>query len=142
MINYAVVPRVNPQDITSDPKFYAVAQYVKNYDINEFAKHIASHGCVYSRADIAAVLTMAVDCIKEQLMDGNKVTLGDLGAFSITLNSLGTETREQFVPAKIYKVNATWTPGKIFRSLIDEAKFQKVSTRGAQDKALQDEMKG
>ena len=50
-------------------------------DINRFAEHIASHGCVYKRADIVAILTMAVDCMREQLLGGQKIQLGDLGGF-------------------------------------------------------------
>ena len=60
-------------------------------DINRFAEHIASHGCVYKRADIVALLTMAVDCMREQLLGGHKIQLGDLGDFSISINSIGAE---------------------------------------------------
>ncbi len=55
MINYSVSQMVNPQD-QDEVKYYAHAQAVRNLDINDFAKHIAAHGCVYSRADIATVL--------------------------------------------------------------------------------------
>ena len=62
-------------------KAYASAQYAEVMDINRFAEHIASHGCVYKRADIVAILTMAVDCMREQLLAGQKIQLGDLGGF-------------------------------------------------------------
>ena len=45
MINYSVGPRINPQNLEEDPLFFATAQIDRNLDINEFAKHIASHGC-------------------------------------------------------------------------------------------------
>ena len=35
---------------------FAVAQYTDVMTIEKFARHIASHGCVYSRADISAIL--------------------------------------------------------------------------------------
>ena len=132
MINYSVNPRPNPQNQEEAPLFHATAQIDRNLDINAFAKHIASHGCVYGRADIAAVLTLAVDCIKEQLLAGNKVTLGDLGSFFITLQSTGAKTRDEFVPAKIHGIRVKWSAGQAFKGLINEAEFQKVSTRVAQ----------
>ena len=83
MVNYSIVMRSNPMDADAAKKAYASAQYSEVMDINRFAEHIASHGCVYKRADIVAILTMAVDCMREQLLGGQKIQLGDLGDFSI-----------------------------------------------------------
>ena len=44
--------RSNPMDVDAAKKAYASAQYAEVMDINRFAEHIASHGCVYKRADI------------------------------------------------------------------------------------------
>ena len=63
MVNYSIVMRSNPMDVDAAKKAYASAQYAEVMDINRFAEHIASHGCVYKRADIVAILTMAVDCV-------------------------------------------------------------------------------
>ena len=49
MINYSIVMRGNPTDKTVAKKAYASAQYSEVMDINRFAEHIASHGCVYKR---------------------------------------------------------------------------------------------
>ena len=70
MINYSIVMRGNPTDKTVAKKAYASAQYSEVMDINRFAEHIASHGCVYKRSDIVAILTMSVDCMREQLLAG------------------------------------------------------------------------
>ena len=70
MINCSIVMRINPLKKEEPKKAYACAQSTKKMDINQFAEHIATHGCVYSRADIAAILTMAVDCMRENLLDG------------------------------------------------------------------------
>ena len=86
MINYSIVMRGNPTDKTVAKKAYASAQYSEVMDINRFAEHIASHGCVYKRSDIVAILTMSVDCMREQLLAGQKIQLGDLGSFYISIN--------------------------------------------------------
>ena len=47
MVNYTIVMRNNPMDADAAKKAYASAQYAEVMDINRFAEHIASHGCVY-----------------------------------------------------------------------------------------------
>ena len=61
-INYSLALRSNPSDLDATPKYHATPQVTDVLDINQFAQHIADHGCVYSRADIQAILTMAVGC--------------------------------------------------------------------------------
>ena len=141
MIDFSVAKQANPQD-QEEYKYYAHAQASRILDINDFAKHISAHGCVYSRADISAVLTMAVDCIREQLLEGNRVNLGELGSFSVALRSKGTEKSEDFTANRIYAVNVNWTPGKLFKDLLEEADFKKVPTRKAQAAVLAAEVAG
>ncbi len=49
---------------TEKQNAFAISQYTDVMTIEKFAKHITSHGSVYSRADISAILYMAVDCIE------------------------------------------------------------------------------
>ena len=50
----------SPEDValvaTEKQNAFAIAQYADVMTIEKFAKHIATHGCVYSRADISAIL--------------------------------------------------------------------------------------
>lgn len=136
MVDYSVAPKPNPRDREAAPKFYATAQCQGIIDLDKFAKHIATHGCVYKRADIAAVLTMAVDCLKEMLLNGYKVELGDMGAFYISLSSKGAETAKDYNPIHHVKaVNVNWERGVGFLNLKEEAKFNLVTIRAYQ-KAL------
>ena len=79
--------------------------------IEKFAKHIPSHGSVYTRADISAILYMAVDCMKEMLLEGKKIRLGDLGDFSVLLSSKGAEDADKFTAQNITDVKVQWKPG-------------------------------
>ncbi len=92
MINYSIGMKPNPMDQSAPKKAYAYAQFSDSMDINDFAEHIASHGSVYARADIAAVLTLAVDCMREQLLCGMQINLGDLGKFYVSLQSEGADS--------------------------------------------------
>ena len=115
--------RKNVADKESEKLAYATAQYNSVMTIDKFAAHIASHGCVYSRADIAAVLTLAADCLYEQLLAGQKIELGDLGA----------DSAEEFNPAvHIKRVKARWEMGDKFLNLTDEAVFHLVANRKQQ----------
>ena len=137
MFDYSVAPKPNLRDREAAPKYYAMAQCRGIINLNQFAKHIATHGCVYKRADIAAVLTMAVDCLKEMLLNGYKVELGDMGAFYLSLSSKGTETAKDFNPILHVKaVNVNWERGVGFLNLKEEAEFNLVTIRAYQKAML------
>ena len=57
---------------TEKQNAFAISQYTDIMTIEKFAKHITSHGSVYSRADISAILYIAVDCMREMLLEGKK----------------------------------------------------------------------
>ena len=111
---------------------FAIAQYTDVITIEKFARHISTHGSVYSRADISAILYLAVDCMREQLLEGKKIRLGDLGDFSIILESKGAETADKFTSQNITGVNVLWTPGTEFKNLLADAEFNLVASRNAQ----------
>lgn len=117
---------------TETKKAYAIAQYSDVMSIEQLAKHISSHGCVYSRADISAILYMAVDCMREMLLDGKKLCMGDLGDFSVSLVSKGAEKADKFFPQNITDVKVVWEAGSLFKNLINEAEFNLVASRAAQ----------
>ena len=78
----------DPKDLelvkTEKQNAFAISQYTDIMTIEKFAKHITSHGSVYSRADISAILYMAVDCMREMLLEGKKIRLA---TWAISLSS-------------------------------------------------------
>ena len=117
---------------TEKKNAFAVSQYSDVMTIEKFAKHISSHGSVYSRADISAILYMTVDCMREQLLEGKKIRLGDLGDFSILLSSKGAEDADKFTAQNITDVKVQWEPGSEFKNLLTDAEFNLVASRSAQ----------
>ena len=137
MLDYSVSARYNPMEKNEPAKYYASAQTNSVMNLDQFAKHIATHGSVYRRADIAAVLTMAVDCLREMLLNGTKVQLGDLGNFYVTFSSEGALTANEFNPdIHIKKVNVNWERGIDFLNLKEDATFNQVAIRSVQKKVL------
>lgn len=123
--------RINPQQKDGPRKAHAAAQYTELMSIEQFADHIATHGCVYSSADIYAILKLAVTCMREQLLAGQRIQLADMGVFGIHLKSKGTGTIAEFTESNITDVRVSWRPGKQFRNLKDDAVFALVPTRKA-----------
>ena len=121
---------------TEKQNAFAISQYTDVMTIEKFAKHITSHGSVYSRADISAILYMAVDCMREMLLEGKKIRLGDLGDFFVLLGSKGAETADKFTAQNITQVKVQWEPGKEFKNLLDDAEFNLVASRSAQAAVL------
>ena len=137
MLDYSVSARPNPMEKSAPPRYYAFAQSNQVMNLDQFSKHIANHGCVYKRADIAAVLTMAVDCLREMLLNGTKIQLGDLGSFYISFSSKGVVTASDFNPVlHIKSVNVNWEPGIDFLNLKEDAEFNLVAIRSVQKKVL------
>jgi hypothetical protein len=80
-----------------------------------------------------AVLTQTVDCLREMLLGGKKIELGELGSFQIGLSSKGALTAEDFNPAiHIKTVRVNWTPGPEFLNLKRVAEWNLVANRRAQ----------
>ena len=117
---------------TEKKRAFAVAQYTEVMNIERFARHIATHGSVYSRADISAILYMAVDCLRELLLEGKKIRLGDLGDFYVTISSKGADSADKFTSQLITAVNVVWEGGSPFKNLLPDAEFNLVPSRNAQ----------
>ena len=50
------------------------------------------------------------DCMREMLLEGKKIRLGDLGDFSLLLTSKGAEDADKFTAQNITGVKVQWEP--------------------------------
>lgn len=132
-INYSLsVKPANPSKKEMGNKTYAIAQYAHILELSDLAAHMSSHDSKYNKGDVMAVLTQMASCLREQLLLGNKVKLGDLGAFSPILRGSGAIDAESFSPAMIDKVTVRWNPGPNFVNMRNDAQLQFVGTRKSQ----------
>lgn len=113
-------------------KTFPVAQYAELMDLQAMAEHMESHNSKYNKGDVMAVATQLTSCIREQLLLGNKVVLGDLGAFAVSLVSDAADNAESFSTSMIKKVKVRWEPSIEFTDLINEAQFTFVGSRKSQ----------
>ena len=142
MIEYSVFMMSNHLKPNDAPKAYAKNQVREIWDLDKFCKHIASHNAGYSRGMVKAILSDMCDCLIEQLLNGNKIKLGALGVFSISISSEGAESIEKFTEDNIKSVNINFNPGVDFENLIGQAEFKLVASRIAQAAVLKAERTG
>ena len=112
-------------------KYYATAQQQEYLSLDDFAQHISEHHSKYGKGDIYCIITEAVSCLREKLLEGCKISMGDLGEFSVTISSKGADYYNEFTAQKISSVNVRWIPGSKFKNLIDDANFELVESRKA-----------
>lgn len=142
MINYSVYMFQNPMDKSETPKAYARNQVSEVWSLEKFSKHIADHNGVYSRGTVKGVISDMCECLVEQLLNGNKITLGELGTFGISISCIGAESIDKFTAKNIKAVNIVFTPGTDFENLINIAEFNPVASRKAQAATLKAEKAG
>lgn len=135
-IPYSLILRqAKPGKPEQGNKTFPAAQYRQVLDLSSMAAHMTAHSSKYDKGDIMAVVTQLASCIREQLLLGNKVTLGDLGSFSVSLGAEAANNAEEFSTSQIKRVPVRWSPSNALSNLEKEASFEYVGTREAQAEA-------
>ena len=142
MINYSVYMLPNTIDESKPAKAYAKNQVSEIWTLEKFSKHIADHNGVYSRGTVKGVISDMCECLVEQLLDGVKIQMGELGTFGISISSEGADSIEKFTAKNIKAVNILFAPGADFENLINRAEFNLVPSRVAQAATLKAEKAG
>lgn len=128
-VNYSISPmpvRLKKDDegnVVYNPNkdevmYYAKAQSAGKMSFEQFAEHVAGHDSKYHKGDILAIVVEVMRCLKEELLNGKKIQLSDLGTFSLILNGPGAPSVTDFsVNTNITAVKVKWTPGEAFSNL-------------------------
>ena len=66
--------------------------YKETMGIHEMAEHMAHHNTAFSEGLIVGVLTDFVKCVREMVLSGNTVKVGNLAIFKATVEANGLET--------------------------------------------------
>lgn len=73
MIEYSVYMTTNHLSKDEGAKAYAAAQIREKLGTDKFVAHVARHNSVFSKGTIKGVLADVACCVREQLLNGNKV---------------------------------------------------------------------
>ena len=99
--------------------WYATVVTDREMNFEEFVDHISSHNSPYSRGTVHGVMMDMLDCLKELILDGKSVRLGDLGLFSIGMSSRGEVSRDKVTSASVQDIHllvkntTTWSNSEL-----------------------------
>lgn len=83
----------------TEGKWFARASH-ELMEFDEFINHLATHHCAFSEANLRGVLTEMLECLRELLLEGKAVRMGDLGIFRIGLKTEAADTAKKFNAAQ------------------------------------------
>lgn len=140
-VNYSVVGRPQPGgNGVGEKKFYAQAQATGVLGLKEMADRI-QRMCTVTRPDTIAVLVALCDVMRDGLMAGEIVRLGNMGSFQISVRSNGAKKEEDFHVSMIKKARINFRPGEELRDVLHKLSYRKVPMRKAVDALLEEPAK-
>jgi predicted histone-like DNA-binding protein len=123
-VKYKTTARRNLLKPTDPVKYYAIASASGKTDIDKLSRLIANNSTV-SRTDVYAVIMGLLETVAEELADGNTVSLGKLGSFSVNVKSDGAETADAVTTATIKGAKIVYRPGTELKNMLKTLKYEK-----------------
>ena len=117
--------------------WYATVVTDREMNFEEFVDHISSHNSPYSRGTVHGVMMDMLDCLKELILDGKSVRLGDLGLFSIGMKSHGELTKDKVSAASVEDIHLivrntrSWSNSEL-KKLCKITAYDSYGTEGAE----------
>lgn len=127
MIPYHVFLLGNPLDSAEPKKAYAKCVTVDNVSHEQFVKNVAEYSCIQSRGNIKGVLSDSIECLAMHLLHGDRVTIDELGTFSVSLKCKGAATVASFSNKNIQEVNIVFNPCKWLKEKLAAAEFKQTN---------------
>jgi predicted histone-like DNA-binding protein len=124
-VKFTTIERPNPQDPTAPKKHYPLIQSRGRVTVQQLAERAAEISTL-SPADVAAAIEAFLAIVPDELADGNIVSLGDFGSFSLRIRSEGAATAGEVTARNITKTLVTFRPGKRFKQVLDTITYEKA----------------
>ena len=124
-VTYTVVPKINPRDRETDPKYYGNVKSSGDINIREMAERIQG-SCTVTKADVYAVLVALEDVISESIQKGEIVRLMDISTLRVGISTKGALKEEDFNEALIKKARILFRPGSVLQNALSNINFTKV----------------
>ena len=137
-VKYSVIPRINPRDRESEPKFYAQARMSGEVSLREMCDRI-QQSCTVTKADVHAVLVAMEDVFVDALKGGEIIRLGDLGTFRVSLSSKGSLTEKEYTSSLITKSRIIFRPGSVLSDALTNLSFSKLTEKKEDDEEAEEE---
>ena len=127
-VTYSVVPRRNPSEKGTPPKYYAQAQARGDVSLRDMAERIQST-CTVHKSDVYAVLVALEDVVADAIQNGEIVRLGDLCTLQVSLSGKGALTEEDYDVSLIKKSRINFRPGLVLTNALAKLNYSKVDIK-------------
>ena len=131
-VTYSVVPRRNPSEKGTPPKYYAQAQARGDVSLRDMAERIQST-CTVHKSDVYAVLVALEDVVADAIQNGEIVRLGDLCTLQVSLSGKGALTEEDYTTDLIKRAKIIFRPGTVLANALASLTFSKVRVKYAKE---------
>ena len=141
-IQYSVSMLANPLHENDPKKAYAKLQLTGVVSLRELSTHISEHNSVFSKGTILGILSELSGCIRELILQGYKIDLGELGTLTPAITCKGAVTLADFTAQNITDLKVNFAKGSALLNLRRDAEFEQTTTRAAQAAALNAQKEG
>ncbi len=137
-IKYSLTKMRHPINPEEPPMYYAKAQAGKVVTLWAICQEVA-WGSTLTAGDVQNAFIGVSERAAYHIGNGYRVNLGTLGKIQFQLSSSGAPTREEFTHHNIRKPRFQFRPGILFKSILDELRFERVLSIKAKKEALRKE---
>ena len=137
-VTYSVVPRRNPSEKGTPPKYYAQAQARGDVSLRDMAERIQST-CTVHKSDVYAVLVALEDVVADAIQNGEIVRLGDLCTLQVSLSGKGALTEEDYTADLIKRAKINFRPGTVLANALASLSFSKVRVKYTKEETPEEE---
>ena len=137
-VTYSVVPRRNPSEKGTPPKYYAQAQARGDVSLREMAERIQT-SCTVHKSDVYAVLVALEDVVAEAIQNGEIVRLGDLCTLQVSLSGKGALSEDEYTTDLIKRAKINFRPGNVLANALASLSFSKVRVKYTKEETPEEE---
>ena len=123
-MKYKLIEKINPNDLESAKKWYAIPVNSGLVTLEEMAKLIALRSSL-TPGDVYNVIYNLFDAIPDYLGDGRSVSLGELGKVRASFSSKGVDDPKNFTSRLITKKRIIFTPSVAIKQQVELIKVEK-----------------
>ena len=127
-VTYSVVPRRNPSEKGTPPKYYAQAQARGDVSLREMSERIQAT-CTVHKSDVYAVLMALEDVVADAIQNGEIVRLGDLCTLQVSLSGKGALTEDDYTTDLNKRAKINFRPGTVLSNALASLTFSKVKVK-------------
>ena len=137
-VTYSVVPRRNPSEKGTPPKYYAQAQARGDVSLRDMAERIQT-SCTVHKSDVYAVLVALEDVVADAIQNGEIVRLGDLCTLQVSLSGKGALSEEEYTTDLIKRAKIIFRPGTVLANALASLSYSKVRVKYTKEDASGEE---